>query len=218
MSRGQVSSPPTPLDPAVDVFSTTTRLYRVHEARFAATEFNPGLARAVQRTRVGDQFIAGRFSFFLDDEPIPAPVPVLYAADTENAAIWETILRDRAPQDDSWIAPEQYEPYILSCVSPTRELRIASFAGADMTRFKMQQQDLIDPGPDEYEHTIPWARAAWAAGFDGIKYVSKRDLSSLAYAFFEPRDKTPIFEAVPDAEHTPIEFGDHGEGFMALRR
>lgn len=218
MSPLQVPPPPEPFDPAIDILNESTLLYRVHSVKFAAEQFNPGLDEWTQASRQGDIFPVGRFSFFLDDPSDPEPVPVLYAAAGDNAAIWEVILRDRDALNQDPVPPSAYAHRMLSCIRPTRELRVGSLAGADMRRFRMNQTDLIDPEPKDYHQTIPWARAAWASGLDGIKYVAKRDLSSVAYVFFEPRgDEPAMFAPAPDA-NPPKVFGDYLDGFEWLNR
>lgn len=216
MSPIQVAQPPEPLNPAIDILGEDTLLYRVHPLQFEAPAFNPGLAPMVQATQSGQLFPVARFSFFLDDQPEPAPVPVLYAAASENAAIWEVILRDREVHDTSSVPTKRYEHLALSYIRPTRELRIGSLAGADMVRFGMNQDDLMDPEPPDYHQTIPWARAAWASGLDGIKYVSKRDRSSTAYVFFESQhEEDQMFTLASGADPVRI-FGDFADGFEWL--
>ncbi|MBE8145801.1 RES family NAD+ phosphorylase [Brevibacterium casei] len=71
---------------------------------------------------------------------------------------------------------------------------MASLAGADMHTFNLPPDELTSPGSDRYAETIPWARTAWRAGFDGIRYVSRRDPSGLAFVFFDSGRSAPVFE------------------------
>lgn len=216
MGISRVPTPPVSFDPAVCVIDANVVLYRVHSLRYGPTQMNPGTDVMTQAARQGAVFPVHRFSFFLDDSAEPTPVQVLYGAATSQAAIWETVLRDRHPDDKSKVPPTHYEHRMLSCIRPSRELRLASLAGADMSRFELPQDALISPEAGEYEQTIPWARAAWAAGFDGLRYVSRQDTSSLAYVFFGRSDESDqMFTHAPEEEPDRY-FGDYGAGFEWL--
>lgn len=72
-----MKGPRTPLDPAIEKLPAGHLAYRVFTATRKATEFNPGIAAPT------------RFGFF--GKPV---VPIMYAADTEEAAVAETLLHD----------------------------------------------------------------------------------------------------------------------------
>ena len=72
-----MKEPPVPFDPATATVAAGHLLYRVLSATRTATDFNPGFGSPT------------RFGFF--GTPV---VPILYAADTEDAAIAETMLHD----------------------------------------------------------------------------------------------------------------------------
>lgn len=217
MTSGSIMAPPAAFDPVTDTLGTETVLCRVHHRRFGPAQMNPGTDVATQASRVGSVYPVARFSFFPDGSRPPAPVPVLYAAMTPHAALWETVLRNRRPQDKSPVTPDTYETLVLSHIRPTREMHVASFAGADMSRFGIPQNMLIEPGPQHYGETIAWARAAWSLGLDGVKYVSRRDHSSLAYVFFGRDSGTPMFTDAPEAGPAR-HLGDRGEGFEWFRK
>src|SRR6516162_3016173 len=69
-SRLVVKVPPKPFKPAIGTLPSEHRLYRVFTNTRAPTVFNPGPGKPT------------RFGFFGD--PV---VPILYAADTEEAAV-----------------------------------------------------------------------------------------------------------------------------------
>ena len=172
------------------------------------------------QSRQGEVFPVGRFSYFLDDSDPPLPVPVLYAATTQNAALWESLLRNRETESTAPLPPSSYTGKALSCIDASRTARVSSLAGADMQKLGLVQDELIACESDQYVETIPWARAAWKAGFDGIKYVSRRDNSGLAYVFFQRPDLPALFTATA-SENETWEFDDIavGGGFdwLALR-
>jgi hypothetical protein len=72
-----VKGPPDPFKPAIETLPKGHRLYRVFTNTRPPTEFNPGVGAAT------------RFGFF--GKPV---VPIMYAADTEEAAIAETLLHE----------------------------------------------------------------------------------------------------------------------------
>lgn len=90
-----VRKPPDPFDPATATLPVGHLLYRVLSATRTATDFNPGIGA---RTR---------FGFFGD--PV---VPILYAAETEDAAIAETLLHD-IPVEGGVLPYDQYATKVL---------------------------------------------------------------------------------------------------------
>ena len=194
-----VATPPDPFEPAEDLVPAGTVLLRVYSpgrSNRAPNEFNPGTSLAVRATQRGDVFPVSRFSFFLDDAEPARPVPTLYASPSENVALWESLLRDRAPDDTDALPRALFRGRVLAQVHASRDLRVASLAGADMHTLNLPPDELTSPGSDRYAETIPWARAAWRAGFDGIRYVSRRDPSGLAFVFFDSGQSAPSFERV----------------------
>ncbi|WP_342038934.1 RES family NAD+ phosphorylase [Brevibacterium ammoniilyticum] len=192
-----MATPPDPFEPAEDLVRAGTVLLRVYSpgrSNRAPNDFNPGTSLAVQATRRDDVFPVSRFSFFLDDAEPARPVPTLYASPSENVALWETLLRDRAPDDTDALPRALFRGRMLAQVRARRDLRVASLAGADMHTLNLSPDELTSPGADRYAETIPWARAACRAGFDGIRYVSRRDPSGLAFVFFDSRQSAPLFE------------------------
>ena len=192
-----VATPPDPFEPAGDLVPAGKVLLRVYSpgrSNRAPNDFNPGTFLAVRATRGDDVFPVSRFSFFLDDAEPARPVPTLYASPSENVALWETLLRDRAPDDTDALPRALFRGRVLAQVRASRDLRVASLAGADMHTLNLPPDELTSPGSDRYAETIPWARAAWRAGFDGIRYVSGRDPSGLAFVFFDSGQSAPLFE------------------------
>ena len=68
-------------EPRESVLPTGLTISRVHSSEFAATSFNPRLAKS--------PFKGGRFDGTPDD-----PYPFLYAAEEDDAAVAEALLRD----------------------------------------------------------------------------------------------------------------------------
>lgn len=144
-------------------------IYRLHRRAFGATSFNPGPKPP------------SRFAFF--GTP---PVPVLYAAENEQAAVAETILHD-VPVTGGFILPEQYENALLSRIETRRALRLAVFHGLGLRRLRVAAEQLTASGAWAYPQTVKWAQAAHGAGFDGIVWMSRMCNDAKAYVFFGDR-------------------------------
>ena len=175
-------APPTPFEPAVEVLPAASRLFRVFSAApdRHVTTFNPGYG--------GPQ----RFSFF--GNPL---VPTLYAADSETAAVCESVLHD-VPLRGGRLLPEQYERSVVGAVETTRELRLAAFHGAGLRRLGVEAHQLTASPARTYPATVRWAEAAHAVGVDGLVWMSARLNTDRAYVFFGDRVNAEDLRVVTD--------------------
>ncbi|OCB19323.1 hypothetical protein A5674_07070 [Mycobacterium malmoense] len=164
-----VNPPPDPFEPATATLPAGHRLYRVLSATRTATDFNPGIG---SRTR---------FGFFGD----PA-VPVMYAADTEDAAIAETLLHD-IPVDGGLLPYDQYADKVLVRLRVTRPVRLGVLHGTGLRRLKVAAADLTASPASSYASTVRWAAAAHGAGLDGLVWMSRQCNDAKAYVFFGDR-------------------------------
>lgn len=162
-------APPTPFTAATTVLATGTQLYRVHSNTRTANEFNPGFGAPT------------RFAFFGD----PA-VPILYAAETEDAAICETLLHS-VPFSGGVLRPRSYQAAIASKLTTIRPLRLAALLGTGLRRLGAPASEVTETEADRYPDTVKWAEAAHQAGFDGMVYMSHRCNSDRAYVLFGDR-------------------------------
>lgn len=148
-----------------------TPLYRVYRSRRTATEFNPnrpGVALA-------------RFS------PFGHPsVPTLYAAAGELSAVAESLFHD-IPLAGGVLRPGAYLSAVMGLIRPTRDLNLAALHGFTSRRLGIDTAVVRSAEPAEYAHTVRWGQAAYAAGFDGMVWMSKRYDSEKAYVFFGDR-------------------------------
>lgn len=151
-----------------------TLLYRVLNGSSgrSVTAFNPGFGSPT------------RFAFFTGAKG--EKVPVLYAALTAEAAIAESILR-YVPVAGGELLRRDYEPMVLGGVRPMRDLRLASFKGLGLRALGTDQAEVSETGPDRYEETVLWAKAAHLAGFDGVAWMSHRCNSDVAVMIFGDR-------------------------------
>lgn len=166
-----VPAPPDPFAPAIEVLPAGTRLFRTFSAapgRHVAT-FNPGYGGP------------HRFSYFGDP-----PVPVLYAAESDAAAICESLLHD-VPLSGGRLMPEQYERSVAGALEAARDLRLADFHGAGLRRLGVEANQLTASPARTYRATVAWAEAAHAAGLDGAVWMSARLNTDRAYVLFGDR-------------------------------
>ncbi|MGB9306727.1 MAG: RES family NAD+ phosphorylase [Mycobacterium sp.] len=161
-----MTRPPVPFDPATATVAPGHLLYRVLSATRTATDFNPGFGSPT------------RFGFF--GKPV---VPVLYAADTEDAAIAETLLHD-VPIEGGTLPYDQYATKVLVRLKVTRRLRVAVLHGTGLRRLKVTAADLTASPASSYGSTVRWARAAHDIGLDGLVWMSRQCNDAKAYVFF----------------------------------
>ncbi len=164
-----VPDPPHPFDPDVVTLPVGETLFRVHSTSREGHGFNPGKGAPT------------RFAFFGD--PV---VPSLYAAETEQAAIAESLLHD-VPLAGGRLVPSAYRDKCMSRLGTSRELRLASFMGLGLRRLGVSANQVTTTAAAHYNQTVLWAQAAHEAGFDGVAYMSRQCNSDRAYAFFGDR-------------------------------
>lgn len=164
-----VPDPPVPFHPATINLAAGTGIFRVLSNRRGAVEFNPGMGGPT------------RFAFFGDPK-----VPVLYAAQTPEAAVCETLLHD-IPIEGGYLRPRAYQDKVGAKLTTTRRLKLASFHGDGLRTLKTRATQLTDTNASEYPQTVKWAEAAHAAGFDGIVWMSARRNTDRAYVLFGDR-------------------------------
>jgi hypothetical protein len=164
-----VKGPSTPFDPAIEKLPAGHLLYRVFTANRGPTEFNPGVGAPT------------RFGFF--GEPV---VPIMYAADTEEAAIAETLLHD-IPADGGVLPYDQYSRRALVRLTVTRDLRVATLHGLGLRRLKVSAEEVTSSPASTYPTTVQWAKAAHGVGVDGMVWMSRLCNDAKAYVFFGDR-------------------------------
>ncbi|ORB11022.1 RES family NAD+ phosphorylase [Mycobacterium noviomagense] len=164
-----MKGPPSPFKPTIDILRKGHLLYRVFTASRAATEFNPGVGAPT------------RFGFFGD--PV---LPIMYAADTEEAAIAETLLHD-IPVEGGVLPFDKYSTKALARLEVTRDLRLAVLHGMALRRLKVSPEDVTSSPASTYPTTVVWAEAAHGIGVDGMVWVSRLCNDTKAYVFFGDR-------------------------------
>jgi RES domain len=164
-----VKAPPTPFDPKIETLAAGRLLYRVFTSSRTAVEFNAGGGGPT------------RFGFF--GQPV---VPIMYAADTEEAAVAETLLHD-IPVEGGLLPYDDYSRKTLARLKVARDVRLAVLYGLGLRRLKVAAEDVTSSPASTYADTVRWAEAAHGIGVDGMVWMSRLCNSVKAYVFFGDR-------------------------------
>lgn len=164
-----VPDPPAPFDADEEVLRAGEGLYRVHSNTRMVSEFNP---------RHGS---STRFGFFGD--PV---VPVLYAADTQQAAVAETLLHD-VPAAGGSLPYSSYADKVMGLLRVRRDVRLAKLRGLGLRRLGVEPSQLTDTDASQYPSTVRWAQAAHRGGFDGLAWTSRKCDDARAVVLFGDR-------------------------------
>ena len=162
-------------------------MHRVHDRNFAANDFNPCKGSPTRFAPVYDA--AGEC------------IPSLYAADTLEAAIHETIFHD-VPA----VAKRKTVPRTLvqsrahARLELLRDLRLVSLRGPDLRRWRIARSLLIGASPKLYAETARWASAVHHQfpEVHGLLWTSNQCDPDTAYLFFGDRVKPENF-SITDA-------------------
>lgn len=158
--------PPKPFEPLEFVLPAGSTMYRVFGNTRTVAEFNPGVGSPT------------RFAFFGDPK-----VPVLYAADTEEAAVCESILHE-VPPGPGKILYDTIEDRVSARLTPTRDLRLVSLMGDGPRVLGTEAKHVTGTMASQYHRTVRWAEAAHEASFDGLVWMSNRRNSDRAFVLF----------------------------------
>lgn len=149
---------------------------RVHDRRYGGSDFNPCKGAPT------------RFAPIHDAEG--NCVPSLYAADTLEAAIHETIFHDIPVQAKPGTVPKTLvQIRAHSGIEVLRDLRLASLRGPDLRRWRIGRNTLIATSPALYPQTAKWAGAIHRQfpEVEGLVWTSNRCDPDTAYLFFGDR-------------------------------
>jgi hypothetical protein len=155
--------------------------HRVHANRHAPTAFNPGKGNA-------------RFS------PISAsdgtPVPTIYAADSFEGAVMESVFHDIPyhPGTDTIksVSEEKLTDQVHSRITVSHDLTLADLAAKSLRKLGVARRHLIECDKDQYPATRKWAEAIHAQHpeIQGLSWVSRQDDTSRAVVLFADRVPT----------------------------
>lgn len=169
-----VPDPPDPFDALEHVLAAGSELHRVHGS-FPPGAFNPGKGGPT------------RFAPFRSPrDPAAGIIPTLYAAETAEAAVCESLLHD-VPLEGGRLGQARYRGRRESTLVLTRDVRLAMLMGIGLRRLGVAPQNLTATEGDVYDRTVLWAQAAHAAGFEGLAWMSARENTAEAYVLFGDR-------------------------------
>ncbi len=157
-----VPIPPSTLVCNIHTLPAGTVVHRIHDTRFSAGQFNPG----VGNSRFAPITAAGR-----------SRIPTIYAATTYECAAFETTFHDIDPgalfKSVPWTTIEKLS---YSTFKFTREIRLARFFSADLMKWNCSRSQLIDTPPSTYPQTRQWSKAVHDSddSIDGTIWTSRK--------------------------------------------
>jgi hypothetical protein len=182
-------------------------LSRVHRTDYGGLEFNPVGAEVL--------FGGGRFDSTAEDS-----YAYLYAAQTDRAALSETLLRDLPANDHGarFLAKKYWRGRRLSRLELTQDLPVVSLVSGEDLGAIGQDTWLTTCGPDDYPQTRAWGhwlrRVEPAAA--GMLWLSKRQPGSVSACLFEDRVPPGSLTEVGGPLADPCVF-EEDNGFEWLR-
>ncbi|MGW4232457.1 RES family NAD+ phosphorylase [Streptomyces sp. NPDC004980] len=193
MGRGQRLPEKTHRTPEATVYRPGTRIFRVHQRKYSATEFNPTLC--------DPHFGGSRFDATEND-----PYAYLYAAPRVQTALAETVLRDLPFDDEGNPRVLPYKALEGRCVTELElvtEVRLLSLMDEPARVAVRQDAWLVHAEAPEYPFTRRWghwirSQAEWA---QGMAWPSKRDGPYPAIVLFADRLGQPWSTPDPCAPH-----------------
>ncbi|MEU6844297.1 RES family NAD+ phosphorylase [Streptomyces sp. NPDC046716] len=179
MGRGQGLPEKIRRTPDALVLPPGTRLFRVHQRKYSAEEFNP--------TACDPHFGGSRFDATENDR-----YAYLYAAPRVETALAETVLRDLPFEDDGNPRVLPYKALVGRCVTELElvtEVRLLSLMDEPARVAVRQDAWLVHAEAPEYPFTRRWghwirSQASWA---QGLVWPSKRDGPYPAIVLFADR-------------------------------
>lgn len=191
-----MTPPALPLPPArfpavnTRILRAGTELHRTHALSLESTQFNPCLGQPT------------RFAPFAD--PAGACVPTLYGATSREAAVFESIFHDIAPDAAfKTVRLDVVQARSVSRISPKRDLLLASLFAPDLKLWGVGRTDLIETPKSTYAQTVLWAAALHRdrADLDGLIWTSRQCDPEQCLVLFGDRVDDRAFEVV---EHLDV--------------
>lgn len=172
-----IRKPPAALaEPNLVTLEAGALLHRVHDRNYGGNAFNPCMGSPTRFAPVNDT--AGEC------------VPSLYAADTLEAAVHETIFHDVPAAAKRKTVPRTLvQSRAYARLEILRDLRLASLRGPDLRRWRIGRNSLIAASPKLYAETARWASAIHHqfSGAEGLLWTSNQCDPDTAYLFFGDR-------------------------------
>ncbi len=181
---GATPLPPAALHVSRVVWPAGRLIHRIHQDRYAADAFNPGVNGNA------------RFS------PIKAvdgtAIPTLYGGTAFDCAAMETVFHD-VPFVAGFKSHDKrkLEGQMHSVLLPTSGLVLADLSNVALRKLGIQRSQLIDTEKDRYPGTRLWAQAihAQCPDIQGLSWVSRQDDRGQAVMLFG--DRISVASLVP---------------------
>lgn len=175
--------PPSTLVVSTVTWIRDTVIHRVHQNKYAADEFNPGLA--------------GNARFSPIKDASGGAIPTLYGGATFECAAMETVFHDvpfvpgLKTLDKAKLAGQ-----VHSQIRPDADLLLADLRGKALRKLGVARNQLIDTEKDQYPMTRQWAEAIHKQCPDvqGICWTSRQDDSAQALMVFGDRMKKGVLQ------------------------
>ncbi len=162
-----------------------TTVFRVHNRRYEATQFNPYEDGLTRFAPINDK----------DGQCVPS----LYAAGTLEAAVYETIFHSV----DNKAKPKQVrEQDVLDraagVLEACRDLTLVSLREADLNLWSIGRDALITSPSGCYSKTVKWAGAIYqqCPQAEGLAWTSRPCDPATAYLFFGDRVDAKALEII----------------------
>jgi len=168
--------PPDELHVTLTALAQGAVLHRVHQSKYAADRFNPGVQGNA------------RFSPILDAQG--NPVPTLYGGTTMACALMETVFHD-VPHSAGFKSFDKGKlvAQVHSTVRVEQALQLVDLASVPLRKLGVTRKQLIETEKDQYPATRKWAVAIrrQCPQAQGLTWVSRQDDSARAVVLFGDR-------------------------------
>lgn len=175
----EVATPPVPADALHLTLKELPKgevLHRVHQVKYAADQFNPGVQGNA------------RFSPIKDEQG--QPIPTLYGGTTRDCALMETVFHD-VPHTAGFKSFDKAKlgGQVHSTVQVAEPLQLVDLASVPLRKLGITRKQLIDTEKDQYPATRQWAEAIHqqCPQAQGLSWVSRQDDSARAVVLFGDR-------------------------------
>lgn len=169
-------APPGKLHATLTSLEKGAVLHRVHQDKYQADQFNPGV--------LGN----ARFSPILDEHG--KSIPTLYGATTMACALMETVFHD-VPHTAGFKSYDKGKlvEQVHSTLQVEQELQLVDLASVPLRKLGVTRKQLIDTEKDQYPGTRKWAEAIHrqCPQAQGLSWVSRQDDSARAVVLFGDR-------------------------------
>jgi hypothetical protein len=186
LSRPRIPAPSSPF-PSITTLPVAagTPVYRIHSTSLRPAEFNPCRGQpsrfAPLRTAAGEC------------------IPSLYAAETRQAAAFESVFHDIKPAARFKTVPfSLLESRTVSEIVPRRGLHLVQLFAPDLKAWGIPRNRLIDTPKSTYRDTAAWAEAIHGAhlAVDGLVWTSRQCDPDICLVLFGDRISASEFDIV----------------------